>query len=506
MKSGSVHRRILEFGPFLHILKRTNYVLASPFQIIFTESDGILRRILRRRLCKPNTLDASSEGIPRSTEFLYSGDHRIRPTNGTTLRLFRVPETSHIRYYVSHSDELGLHGGFIMWPNLTLFKIKGRHLRDLEVRFKTASRPAQFQYVDVSRLWNNGEDLNLTKGIDRLGKEWQFAFRTLRARTKCIESKGMDCDLHILWRYNRRLQYVYRRTEMRNNLMDEKELFFLSRAKPFKGSIFVGLRNGILFICPAKENMISINHMFNDAGFFAKENPDLIDWHLSTRKKIYLVSQHFREVFVVAVNDNGTYYKAFSTFSDSLRAHTVDLSAFTHIPWLKFFMNSTSLVSVDLSSNHLYFYYGSESWCIPLGKDDANAQKEDAPDSPLITDTFTGQRVAKKYDGGIIDTINIAHTYYDSLLILRTAEFMDTIGHPLIYGIKDCYLFAAIEFGHVRFPNRPEGDECLESSEGAVCLQNLISTPSTLPRDHLVREDMYASFFLAFYGVGARHE
>lgn len=47
----------------------------------------------------------------------------------------------------------------------------------------------------------------------------------------------------------------------------------MSRAKPFKGSIFVGLRNGILFICPAKENMISINHMFNDAGFFAKENP-----------------------------------------------------------------------------------------------------------------------------------------------------------------------------------------------------------------------------------------
>lgn len=131
MKSGSVHRRILEFGPFLHILKRTKYVLASPFQIIFTESDGILRRILRRRLCKPNTLDASSEGIPRSTEFLYSGDHRIRPTNGTTLRLFRVPETSHIRYYVSHSDELGLHGGFIMWPNLTLFKIKVTTCSDL---------------------------------------------------------------------------------------------------------------------------------------------------------------------------------------------------------------------------------------------------------------------------------------------------------------------------------------------------------------------------------------
>lgn len=55
----------------------------------------------------------------------------------------------------------------------------------------------------------------------------QFAFRTLRARTKCIESKGMDCDLHILWRYNRRLQYVYRRTEMRNNLMG-RHCFFLS--------------------------------------------------------------------------------------------------------------------------------------------------------------------------------------------------------------------------------------------------------------------------------------
>lgn len=47
---------------------------------------------------------------------------------------------------------------------------------------------------------------------------------------------------------------------------------------------------------------------------------DLIDWHLLTRKKIYLVSQHFREVFVVAVNDNGTYYKAFSTFRYAVRS------------------------------------------------------------------------------------------------------------------------------------------------------------------------------------------
>ncbi|VDM38428.1 unnamed protein product [Toxocara canis] len=159
-------------------------------------------------------------------------------------------------------------------------------MKDLKVRLKTAHRPALFQYTDESRLWNDGEDLNVTHFIDRLGKEWQFAFRTVKARTMCVASEGMpNHDLHILWRRNRRLRDVYKTIETKDNFLgnvdlncafdDESESILWGGPKSFEGVIFVGLRNGVLFMCPAEQQMISVNQMFNEAGFYAKENPGI---------------------------------------------------------------------------------------------------------------------------------------------------------------------------------------------------------------------------------------
>ncbi|VDM40971.1 unnamed protein product [Toxocara canis] len=193
-------------------------------EVIMTESNGVLHRILRRRSHESNKLKADLNGIPHPSEFIYMGNRRSQLPTGPTLTLFTIPETNHIRYYLKHSDELGLHGGFLKWPYITLFEIKGRRLKDLKVRLKTRRRPDQFYYEDDSRLWNDGEDLNKTNGIDRLGKEWKFAFRTVKARTRCIASEGMPYnDLHILWRHNRRLRNLHNRIEKKDNLLGEAD-------------------------------------------------------------------------------------------------------------------------------------------------------------------------------------------------------------------------------------------------------------------------------------------
>ncbi|VDM29475.1 unnamed protein product [Toxocara canis] len=201
----------------------TTYNTSSSYfypEVILTESNGVLHRILRRRSYKCNELNAYLNGIPRPSEFIYMGNRRSQLATGPALTLFAIPETNHIRYYLKHSDELGLHGGFLKWPYITLFEIKGRRLKDLKVRLKTRRRPDQFYYEDDSRLWNDGEDLNTTHDIDRLGKEWRFAFRTVKARTRCIASEGMpNIDLHILWRHNRRLRSIYGKTETKDNLL-----------------------------------------------------------------------------------------------------------------------------------------------------------------------------------------------------------------------------------------------------------------------------------------------
>ncbi|VDM46785.1 unnamed protein product [Toxocara canis] len=189
-------------------------------EITLTESNGVLHRILRRRSHNSNQLDADTNGIPHRSEFIYLGNRRSQLQTGATLTLFSIPETNHTRYYLKHSDEYGLHGGFLKLPYITVFEIKGRRMKDIKIRLKIMRRPDQFLYTDDSRLWNYGEDLNVTHIIDRLGKEWQFAFRTVNARGLCIASEGMpNLDLHILWRHNRRLRSVYNRTETKDNFL-----------------------------------------------------------------------------------------------------------------------------------------------------------------------------------------------------------------------------------------------------------------------------------------------
>ncbi|KHN83686.1 hypothetical protein Tcan_05376, partial [Toxocara canis] len=93
-------------------------------EVIMTESNGVLHRILRRRSHESNKLKADLNGIPHPSEFIYMGNRRSQLPTGPTLTLFTIPETNHIRYYLKHSDELGLHGGFLKWPYITLFEIK----------------------------------------------------------------------------------------------------------------------------------------------------------------------------------------------------------------------------------------------------------------------------------------------------------------------------------------------------------------------------------------------
>lgn len=82
----------------------------------------MLYRILRRRYHFKS--DADQQGIPHSTEFLYRGDRRSQINGSKTTIMFTVADTERMRYHVKHSDELGLNGGFPLWPFLCIFKIK----------------------------------------------------------------------------------------------------------------------------------------------------------------------------------------------------------------------------------------------------------------------------------------------------------------------------------------------------------------------------------------------
>uniref|UniRef100_A0A183U207 DPPIV_N domain-containing protein n=1 Tax=Toxocara canis TaxID=6265 RepID=A0A183U207_TOXCA len=144
----------------------------------------------------------------------------------------------------------------------------------------------------------------------------------------------------------------------------------------FKGVIFVGLRNGILFVCPAEERLVSVNQMFNEAGFYAKENPDMSDWRQSRRGEIYLLSQHFKEVFVVAVTEDALYYKVYPTSGDSFRAYTIDLKQFVRVPSLKLHLDGSPLLSMDLFDNLLYAFYKDQVWSVPIGREHYDEPKK----------------------------------------------------------------------------------------------------------------------------------
>ncbi|VDK57817.1 unnamed protein product, partial [Anisakis simplex] len=123
------------------------------YEIIYTEISHALYRVIRKRRREETEVDP--EGVPYTSEYFLKGDARTALPATQLKRLFSVPDTKLNRYYVKHTDKLGLHGGFLLWSSLRLIKLKGLKLHNIEMRYRIVEMNRAYRHVDESRLWND---------------------------------------------------------------------------------------------------------------------------------------------------------------------------------------------------------------------------------------------------------------------------------------------------------------------------------------------------------------
>ncbi|KHN76694.1 hypothetical protein Tcan_03863 [Toxocara canis] len=105
-------------------------------------------------------------------------------------------------------------------------------------------------------------------------------------------------------------------------------------------------------------------------------NLDMSNWRHSGRGQLCLLSQHFKEVFVVALTEEALYYKAYPTSGDSFRAYTIDLKEFVRIPSLRLNLDGSPFLSVDLFDNMLHVFYKDQVWSLPVGGEHPDQPKK----------------------------------------------------------------------------------------------------------------------------------
>ncbi|VDM50096.1 unnamed protein product [Toxocara canis] len=219
------------------------------------------------------------------------------------------------------------------------------------------------------------------------------------------------------------------------------------------GALVVGILHGILFMCETK-GFEALDQIYNFAVTYVEINPNFGKSQQSDEVKVFLLSQHFKEFFVVVANIAGLYYKAFKTLTDRCRAYTLDLRDFETIPKLTLYSEKNILTTIDVFENVLYLYYGvkSATYTVPLGGTNAmQPEMLEVPLPPMNTDTFSGKRffhfgtqvqVFNEKSLLLIRTVQrFSRSKFDALLVLKRTEQVTAPSMGFYFGIKDCLLF-----------------------------------------------------------------